>query len=445
MHPKFGAANKKKLAAKRGQAAAAPSEDNHVIVEELQNLNLEDGNQEAAARKRPAEGELDPTFPDNTVFLQEESHHLDCFDLLHVETQAPLIRTSDKLRMTTSAKPSSSSMKRVRRHASSSSAVELSMSRLSSEPEQQASQAFAVENVLHDVYDETTAIEDQESGSSNNQIVHPKEDLSPSVVLVAGTANSIYYKKPLKALLDSGSTSDFIYADKLPKACKPRSLEQALNVSLLNSTATVNQAVDLEDVVLTELSLSKHIKSLTCYVAQGASNYDIIIGRRTMKKLGIKLDFETSTIHWKGQSSPMKPLLSPQRQSRFQQVQQQFLASLEDKADSIGPQGLEFETNFFTSLKLNESEYQKHEVDEVAAKQTHLTAAQQQELKPLLRKFTKLFSGKLGSYPHRKMHLDVDRQALKRLRYQRPYPIPHVNYDVFYQELQRLVELGVLE
>ena len=164
-----------------------------------------------------------------------------------------------------------------------------------------------------------------------------------------------------------------------------------------------------------------------------------------MKKLGIKLDFETSTIHWKGQSSPMKPLLSPQRQSRFQQVQQQFLASLEDKADSIGPQGLEFETNFFTSLKLNESEYQKHEVDEVAAKQTHLTAAQQQELKLLRRKFTKLFSGKLGSYPHRKMHLDVDRQALKRLFYQRPYPIPHVNYDVFYQELQRLVELGVLE
>ena len=85
------------------------------------------------------------------------------------------------------------------------------MSKLSSESEQQASQAFAVENVLHDVHDETTAIEDQESGSSNNQIVHPKEDLSPSDVLVAGTANSIYYKKPLKALLDSGSSASVIF------------------------------------------------------------------------------------------------------------------------------------------------------------------------------------------------------------------------------------------
>ena len=84
-------------------------------------------------------------------------------------------------------------------------------------------------------------------------------------------------------------------------------------------------------------------------------------------------------------------------------------------------------------------------MDEVADQQTHLTAPQREALKVLLRKFTKLFSGKLGSYPHRKMHLDVDPKDRKRLRYQRPYPIPHVNYDLFYKELQRLVELGVLE
>jgi transposase InsO family protein len=43
------------------------------------------------------------------------------------------------------------------------------------------------------------------------------------------------------------------------------------------------------------------------------------------------------------------------------------------------------------------------------------------------------------------MHLDVDPKDRKRLRYQRPYPIAQVNQEVFYKELQRLVQLGVLE
>ena len=198
----------------------------------------------------------------------------------------------------------------------------------------------------------------------------------------------------------------------------------------------------LDDILLTELSHSKHVKDMECYVAPGNSNYDMIIGRRTMRKLGIKLDFDTATIHWREHSSPMKPLLSEKREARFKQMQQQFLASVEGKDDDLAPQGLESEENFFTSLKLNESKYEKQEVDEVADQQTHLTAPQREALKVLLRKFTKLFSGKLGSYPHRKMHLDVDPKDRKRLRYQRPYPIPHVNYDLFYKELQRLVELG---
>ena len=81
----------------------------------------------------------------------------------------------------------------------------------------------------------------------------------------------------------------------------------------------------------------------------------------------------------------------------------------------------------------------------MARLQKHLTRVQQEQLKTVLRKYTKLFSGKLGAYPHKKMSLDVDPKDLKRLRYQRPYPIPHVNEALFKQELDRLCEIGVLK
>ena len=83
---------------------------------------------------------------------------------------------------------------------------------------------------------------------------------------------------------------------------------------------------------------------MECYIAPGKSNYDMIIGRRTMKKLGIKLDFDTATVHWREHSSPMKPMLTAAREVRFKQVQQQFLASLEDEEDNLAPQGLELQS-----------------------------------------------------------------------------------------------------
>jgi hypothetical protein len=43
------------------------------------------------------------------------------------------------------------------------------------------------------------------------------------------------------------------------------------------------------------------------------------------------------------------------------------------------------------------------------------------------------------------MHLDVDPQDRKRLRYQRPYLIPQVNCTTFKQELDCLVTIGVLQ
>ena len=93
--------------------------------------------------------------------------------------------------------------------------------------------------------------------------------------------------------------------------------------------------------------------------------------------------------------------------------------------------------NCVTALKA-----EKDSSDEVAKQQTQLSAEEQQKLVSVLKKHGKLFSGKLGAYQGKKLFLDVDRKDVKQLRYQRPYPIPHANRDLFYEELMQLCDLA---
>ena len=143
-----------------------------------------------------------------------------------------------------------------------------------------------VQSRINDMYGFDPSNDDYKRTASNNAATIDK-DLVPYTVLVAKLANNVVSQRPLKVLLDSGSTSDFIYRSCLPTACKPTKLDTPINVSLLNAQSAVDTAVILEDVVLSEFSLTRHIDCLQCYVANGQSNYDMIIGCKTMKQLGI--------------------------------------------------------------------------------------------------------------------------------------------------------------
>ena len=403
-------------------------EDNHMVID------IED------KEEAPTETGESLTLP-TVVALPDDSHHLDCFALHMLETNVqPLIPTLPMSRMTTSAKPCFSSSRKLQEQFSISGTKDTfaSASRQSMDVD-----STAVEQLTEELFSSEPTATTYERGSSDNTVIgNPKLDAIPMTVLISSRINGIVSKRPLKVLLDSGSTSNFVYPDCLPKACKTKKLQDAVEVTLLKGTASVDQCVDLQDVVLSEFSHTKHIDSVPCYVAPGSSNYDVIIGRRTLRALGIQLDFDTDSVKWMDKILPMKPPIDQPRLTRFRQMQQLFLASFEDQADELAPNGLE--SNHFTSIKIKESKYDQHDVDEVADLQRHLPPEHRQQLKHLLRKYTKLFSGKLGSYPNRKMHLHVEKQDIHKLRYQRPYPVPTVNHEVFKSELDRLVELGVL-
>jgi hypothetical protein len=90
---------------------------------------------------------------------------------------------------------------------------------------------------------------------------------------------------------------------------------------------------------------------------------------------------------------------------------------------------------------MKSSSYEQHD-HVVAQQQKHLTPSQRQDLAVLLLKYPKLFSGKLGRYPHRKVHLELRKDAQPTRC--RPYPVPKHHQKVFKEKLDNLCTLGVL-
>ena len=87
--------------------------------------------------------------------------------------------------------------------------------------------------------------------------------------------------------------------------------------------------------------------------------------------------------------------------------------------------------------------YETHDPKVIAEGCVHLSSEQQQLLITLLSQFPTLFNGELKVYPHNQLHLEVDPSIKPFVSC--AYPIPKKQLDIFKQELDCLVAIGVLE
>jgi hypothetical protein len=87
--------------------------------------------------------------------------------------------------------------------------------------------------------------------------------------------------------------------------------------------------------------------------------------------------------------------------------------------------------------------YEKVSINNVIDKCKHLNDDQCTDLTELLSSYTTLFSGKLGHYPHETVHIEIDKGATPV--HKRHYPVPRIHEQTFKDELERLIEIGVLE
>jgi hypothetical protein len=76
----------------------------------------------------------------------------------------------------------------------------------------------------------------------------------------------------------------------------------------------------------------------------------------------------------------------------------------------------------YKSKTIQSSLYEPVSAHDVAMQQRHLSDAQQSDLARVLTRCERLFSGQLGCYPHRKVHLELKADATPSQS--RPYPVP---------------------
>ena len=89
------------------------------------------------------------------------------------------------------------------------------------------------------------------------------------------------------------------------------------------------------------------------------------------------------------------------------------------------------------------SKYDATDIETIIRRCTYLCPQQQDDLLNVLSCFPKPFNNELDVYPHEKIHLDIDPTVPPQIT--RAYPVPRPQLQLFKDELDRLVSIGVLE
>jgi hypothetical protein len=194
----------------------------------------------------------------------------------------------------------------------------------------------------------------------------------------------------------------------------------------------LSEEIFIGDVVLPEFSATTRITGpiRAIIMDNGESSYDMILGMDFLQALGIDIHNSSKTIVWNGVSIPFK---SP---DYF--YQQTSIDAMLEVMVTVDDENLGYK-----SKVISESLYESCDPKEVAEQQQHLTPSQRQDLLSVLQKFPKLFSGKLGCYPGKPVHLTLVPNAVPFTC--RPYKVPRQHEAVFQAELKRLCEINVLE
>ena len=227
----------------------------------------------------------------------------------------------------------------------------------------------------------------------------------------------------------------------------------------LARTFSSNKELTLYNAILPEFHRSRHINKITTKIFHQKCRYDMIIGRDLLNELGIVLNFNDKTITWEKAQITMRTYPSNHTtktiaetwfldaaEETTMQMNDDRIYPLSDKStktDDIFFQENNATTEGYKSKQIHESLYDKVNITEVVNKCTYLSKQQQQQLHQLLSSHPTLFDGKLKLFVGPKVHLElVDNPVPSR---RKPYPIPKSQLHVFKQELECLINIGVLE
>jgi transposase InsO family protein len=254
---------------------------------------------------------------------------------------------------------------------------------------------------------------------------------TPATSMLIDTIHPRLSTKPFLALIDPGSSHTLLNRRSLPAGLNPIVSGMTKSTTAHGEMQVPNEFVELTGFRFPDLSTTRRITDTykVRLMDSPTAPYDVIVGRDILDIHHWTTNFATKTIHWGELSTRMRRndrLLTP------------FFLHDDLEAD-------ETMDSFYSTAdgKIKHAKYEKVEISNVIKEQQHLTKEQRDQLFKVLSSVNRLFSGELGVYPHKKIHLELKEGA--EGTHCKAFPVPRVNADVFKAECARLQDVGVLD
>ena len=250
---------------------------------------------------------------------------------------------------------------------------------------------------------------------------------------------SSQHKKLIKVLLDSGSDSDLLFIKKGSTTCIPcckRQVPLKWNTSAGTFTTTKVGKVDITFCEF-DSHTTHHVDTYVVKLSRSDPTpmYDLILGTKTLNKLGVILNFKDKTITMDDVTLPMYHSIHLSKHLMARMAKQNYSLSPEPNSTAVATKRM---------VEILDAKYEKADLPAICKACVHLTTKQQKQLLTLLQKFEELFDGTLGDWKTAPVSLEL-KEGSKPYHVRRPFPVPKVHKDLLLREVARLVKLDVLE
>ncbi len=171
------------------------------------------------------------------------------------------------------------------------------------------------------------------------------------------------------------------------------------------------------------------------YNKDNKPQYGFILGTETMKELGIILNFRDKMITIDEIILPMRNINNLQGSNILQALRHNHSLAMELQSTQDATQ---------RAMWILDAKYSKADLQSVVRDNCkHLNANQQKKLLQLLKKYELLFDGTLGDWKTKPVSFQL-KEGVSQYCGQ-AFPVPKIHKDTLNKEVERLVELGVLE
>jgi len=256
-----------------------------------------------------------------------------------------------------------------------------------------------------------------------------KSTISLAWIQTKKDSNKGKHFKRLRVLFDSGCAATLVNHSFL-KALKKKS---ALNTKWSTKAGTFTTTAKCKCMFsLPEFHENRDI-IWDVYVdttSSKNSRYDMIIGRDLMNSIGLDLKFSDNTMIWDNASVPMRSVKWLEGDNL-----ELYSAHIISQNDPIATDAQRIQS-------ILDVKYAPASTSEMVSECTNLQVSEQEKLSELLDKYADLFDGTLGTWKTSPVQLELKPDATPY--HGKAYPVPHSQERALKEEVQRMVDLGVM-